>query len=151
MTTPDQLTRTELQDNIRDMIPDNNDFEVSPQDIRRNLLNMSESLAIRGEAPGTGSLNFSDLVGQIADSQIPDAIMRDSEFTAAAIREMLLLTSDEVNGIVTGSVVSGNTLTITRNDGTTVTFTVTGGSGADGVVASGAFSADYTELILDSR
>ena len=93
--------------------------------------------------------SFADLAGMIADSQIPTAIMRDAEFTAAAVRTLLSLTSTEVNDLLTGASISSNVITFTQNDGTTATITLpAGGEGADGVVASGAFNDDQTELVL---
>ena len=105
-----------------------------------------------GIALGSGStdISFSDISGTIADAQIPSAIMRDSEFTAAAVRTLLSLSSTEVNDLLTGASLSGSTLTFTQNDGTTVTITLpaAGESVADGVVESGAFNDDQTELVL---
>ena len=69
-----------------------------------------------------GALSFADISGQIADSQIPASIMRDSEFTAAAVRGLLGLTdASEVNDLFTGATYCrAGTLTFTQNDGTTV-------------------------------
>ena len=91
-----------------------------------------------------------DVGGMIPDAQIPASIMRDSEFTAAAVRGLLGLTSAEVNDLLTGATIFGQVLTLTQNDGTTVPITIptaTPGLG-DGVVQSGAFNADQTELTL---
>ena len=93
---------------------------------------------------------LSALQGQLTDGQIPAAIMRDAEFTAAAVRNLLSLTATEVNDLVTGATISGQTLTLTQNDGSTVPITIPtamAGSG-DGVVQSGAFNSDQTELVL---
>ena len=93
---------------------------------------------------------LSALQGQVTDGQIPAAIMRDAEFTAAAVRNLLGLTAQEVNDLVTGATISGQTLTLPQNDGTNVIITIPtamAGSG-DGVVASGAFNNDQTELVL---
>ena len=65
--------------------------------------------------------------GQIADAQIPSSIMRDMEFSAAAVRGLLGLTEQEVNGLFVGAAVSSSTLTFTMNDGTTLPLTVSGG------------------------
>ena len=94
--------------------------------------------------------SLSALQGQVVDAQIPAGIMRDAELTAAAVRGLLGLTASEVNDLLTGATLSGQILTFTQNDGTTVPIsipTATPGTG-DGVVTSGAFSADQTELIL---
>ena len=93
---------------------------------------------------------LSALQGQVTDGQIPAAIMRDAEFTAAAVRTLLALTSSEVNDLLTGATISGQILTFTQNDGSTVNITIptaTPGAG-DGVVQQGAFNADQTELVL---
>ena len=94
--------------------------------------------------------SFADLSGQVSDAQIPASIMRDAEFTAAAVRGLLGLTEAEVNDLLTGATISGRVITFTQNDGTTATITVPAGTGgmADGVVASGAFSSDATMLTL---
>ena len=87
----------------------------------------------------------------VGESQIPASIMRDAEFSAAAVRGLLGLSSTEVNRLFTGASITGQVITFTRNNGTTVTITIPAGGGtgmADGVVASGAFNADATELIL---
>ena len=49
----------------------------------------------------------------LTDAQIPDSIMRDSEFTAAAIRALLSLSADELNDLLTGATIVGQTLTFT--------------------------------------
>ena len=82
----------------------------------------------------------------IVDAQIPAAIMRDAEFTAATVRTLLGLSATEVDDLLTGASISGQVLTYTQNDGSVVTLTVP--DGADGVVSTGAFSADGTQLIL---
>ena len=95
--------------------------------------------------------SFADLPGMIADAQIPASIMRDAEFTAAAVRGLLNLTADEVTNILVGQPISGQVLTFTLNDGTSASITIpseAGESMADGVVASGAFNDDQTELVL---
>ena len=105
--------------------------------------------------------NLSALQGQVTDSQIPDAIMRDAELTAAAVRNLLGLTSTEVNNLLTGSTLNTITdpndgsisyrLVFTENDGTVTTINLpftTGSAAADGVVASGAFSTDNQTLTL---
>ena len=50
--------------------------------------------------------------------------MRDAEFTAAAVRNLLSLTAQEVNDLVTGATISGQTLTLPQNDGTNVIITI---------------------------
>ena len=99
---------------------------------------------------GAVSLSFSDITGTIADSQIPDAIMRDAEFTATAVRNLLNLTAAEVNDLLTGATIVGQVLTFAQNDGTTVAITIptaTAGTG-DGVVESGAFDSAGNNLTL---
>ena len=89
--------------------------------------------------------------GQIADAQIPDAIMRDAEFTAVAVRGLLNLTAQEVNDLLTGATISGRVITFPQNDGTTATITIPPGGGtADGVVVSlgTGFSSDGQTLTL---
>ena len=112
---------------------------------------------LRPKVPGAFKIAFpedlpalSALEGSVTEAQIPASIMRDSEFTAAAVRGLLNLTPNEVNDLVTGATISGQTLTLTQNDGTTVPITIptaTPGLG-DGVVQSGVFNDDQTELIL---
>ena len=88
----------------------------------------------------------------VTDGQIPDAIMRDAELTAAAIRTLLGLTSAEVDDLFTGATIAGQVLTFTQNDGTTVAITIPtamAGSG-DGVVQSGAISGTDLVLTLDT-
>ena len=93
---------------------------------------------------------ISALQGELASGQIPDAIMLDSEFTASAINTLLGLTALEVSNLFTGATIAGQVITYTKNDGTTVQLTIPAGTAAmaDGVVASGAFSADGTTLTL---
>ena len=55
---------------------------------------------------GAVSLSFADITGEIADSQIPSAIARDSELAA----------------LVDDVALSGTTVTVTYQDGTTSTF-----------------------------
>ena len=96
------------------------------------------------------TLSLTNIDGMISDGQIPSTIMRDAEFTAAAIQTLLSLSSSEVNDLLTGATISGQILTFTQNDGTTVPITIptaTAGSG-DGVVQSGSFNASNTELTL---
>ena len=93
---------------------------------------------------------LSALQGFVTDGQIPAAIMRDAEFTAATVRTLLSLTATEANDVLVGATIAGQILTFTQNDGSTVNITIptaTPGQG-DGVVHSGAFNADQTELIL---
>ena len=87
---------------------------------------------------------------QVPDTEIPDAIMRDAELTLAAVRNLLGLSAQEVNDLLTGGSISGNVLTLTQNDGSTVTLNLpTGGmSVADGVVDGGSISADGMTLTL---
>ena len=85
--------------------------------------------------------------GLILDAQFPDGIMRDTEFNAASVRMMLGLSAQEVTDILTGLVVANGAITITQNDGTSTPFTLPAGT-PDGVIASGAFSADLTELVI---
>ena len=94
--------------------------------------------------------SLSALQGQVSDGQIPAAIMRDAEFTAAAVRNLLSLSSTEVNDLLTGASITNNVLTFTQNDGSTVPIALPAGGGgvADGVVASGAFNSANTELVL---
>ena len=94
--------------------------------------------------------SLSALQGQLVDGQIPSLIMRDAEFTAAAIRNLLNLSAQEVNDLLTGAVINGQTITFTQNDGTNIPLTIPSGTGgmADGVVESGAVNAAGTELIL---
>ena len=87
----------------------------------------------------------------IVDAQIPSAIMRDAEFTAATVRTMLGLTATEVDDLLTGASINGQVVTFPQTDGSQVTITIPSSAStsvADGVVESGAFNAAGTELIL---
>ena len=88
--------------------------------------------------------------GEIADAQIPSGIMRDLEFTANAVRALLGLSATEVNDLFTGATISGQIITYTQNDGTTVAITIPSTSAVmtDGVVDGASFSADGTTLTL---
>ena len=100
---------------------------------------------------GDGATSFSGLTGMIADSQIPDSIMRDSEFTASAVRNLLGLTETEVSNLLVGQPINNRVLTFTLNDGTSASITIPDDSvmaSEDGVVTAGAFSDDNTELEL---
>ena len=97
-------------------------------------------------------LTFGDIGGMIADSQIPASIMRDAEFTAAAVRGLLGLTASEVNDLFTGATIQGQVLTFTQTDGTTVPINIPAaqaGTG-DGVVQSGDISGTNLVLTLDN-
>ena len=95
--------------------------------------------------------SLSALQGQVADTQIPAAIMRDAEFTAAAVRSLLGLTAQEVNDLLTGATISGQVITIVQNDGSTLTLTIPAGGGmSDGVVQSGAIVGTGLVLTLDT-
>ena len=109
------------------------------------LMYITQAVATPGG--GDGASSFSELSGMIADSQIPDSIMRDAEFTAAAVRALLNLTETEVNDLFTGASISGGVLTFTQNDGTTATITVP--PGADGVVTAGALSGTMLTLTVN--
>ena len=90
-----------------------------------------------------------DNTGQIPEALIPASIMRDAEFTATAVRGLLNLTPEEVNDLFTGATISGRTITITQNDGQTLTLTLPEGGGMpDGVLSSGTFSNDGQTLTL---
>ena len=107
-----------------------------------------------GKQTGANPGNVVELddTGHIPDALIPDSIMRDAELTAHAVRNLLGLTPDEVNDLVTGASWNGatRTLTLPQNDGSSIAIVIPGGDGgpADGVVASGRFNEDQTELIL---
>ena len=101
-------------------------------------------------AQKVNDLVLSGIGGQVTDAQIPAGIMRDAEFTAAAVRNLLGLTADELNDLLTGAVIAGQVLTFSQNDGTAVQITIPtamAGSG-DGVVQSGTINATGTELTL---
>ena len=113
-----------------------------------------------GPAPSINAANVDPIIAaysggitglSIVDTQIPAAIMRDSEFSASAVRGLLGLTAAEADDLLTGATINGQVITFPQADGSQVTVTVPAGSStgmADGVVESGAFSADGTELIL---
>ena len=72
------------------------------------LMYITQAVATPGG--GGGASSFSDLSGMIADSQVPDAFTRDTELASLL---------DDIT-------VSGNTLTITLQDGSTETRTIPG-------------------------
>ena len=126
------------------------------------LIEAHRAVATAHQQPGGGGVNearvqelinataLSALQGLITDGQIPGAIMRDAEFTAATVRTLLSLTATEANDVLVGATISGQILSFTQNDGSTVAITIptaTPGTG-DGVVQQGAFNADQTELVL---
>ena len=102
--------------------------------------------------------NLSSLQGQVTDSQIPDAIMRDAELTAAAVRNLLGLTATEVNNLLVGAQLQTQTDpdgTITyrfvyiNNDGSQDTVTLPAGTAVhDGVIADAQFNSTGTEFTI---
>ena len=76
--------------------------------------------------------------GQIPDARIPDSIMRDAEFTKAAVLALLELTEQELDDLFRGATLVGRVLTITQADGSTLTLTFPDEMG-DGVVRTAAF------------
>ena len=76
----------------------------------------------------------------IPDAQLPASIMRDNEFTAAAVRGLLSLTQAELDSLLIGegANITSGVLNIPQNDGTTLSLTLpTGGGGMpDGVINS---------------
>lgn len=82
----------------------------------------------------------------IPDTQLPASIMRDSEFTAAAVRGLLNLTEIEVNNLFVGHQITAGMVTITLNDGSDFTFNTGSGGMADGVIDGASIVG--TELTL---
>ena len=78
------------------------------------LMYITQAVATPGGGGG-GASSFSELIGQIADSQVPAAFTRDTELA----------------GLVDDITISGTTLTITFQDGSTETRTLPSGGGAD--------------------
>ena len=76
----------------------------------------------------------------IPDAQLPASIMRDNEFTAAAVRGLMGLTQAELDSLLIGdgANITSGILNIPQNDGNTLSLTLpTGGGGvADGVINS---------------
>ena len=76
----------------------------------------------------------------IPDAQLPASIMRDAEFTAAAVRGLLSLTQAELDSLLVGegANITSGVLNIPQNDGSTLSLTLpTGGGGMpDGVINS---------------
>ena len=67
--------------------------------------------------------------GEIPDGTVPAAIMRDAEFTAAGVRNLLGLTATEAGNILVGAFIGTNSagerqITLTRNDGTSTILTL---------------------------
>ena len=86
---------------------------------------------------------------QVPDTEIPAGIMRDAELTAEVVRGLLSLTAEEANDLLVGATLVGQTLTLPQADGSSIVLTLPAGSGgADGVVASGAFSGNGETLTL---
>ena len=93
--------------------------------------------------------NLSALQGAVIDAQIPASIMRDAEFTKAAIENLIGLTAAQLNDLFTDATISGRTIMYTQADGTTEQITLPADMDTqDGVVASGAVNAAGTELTL---
>ena len=76
------------------------------------LMYITQAVATPG---GGGASSFADLTGMIADSQVPAAFTRDTELASLV---------DEV-------AVSGSTMTVTYQDGTTADRTLPSGGGSD--------------------
>ena len=92
---------------------------------------------------------LSALAGSVTNDQIPGAIMRDTEFTAATVRTLLGLTATEVAELLTGGSISGRQLTFTQNDGTPITIDLPADADThDGVIAGGAFDTAGNNLTL---
>lgn len=76
--------------------------------------------------------------------------------TVAEIRALLGLTNAELNDLLTGASISGNTLTFTQNDGTTIAITLPTGGGGGGITidqardAAGAILAALTEFTYNA-
>ena len=89
----------------------------------------------------------------VAEAQIPSSIMRDAELTATAVRTLLSLTATEASDLLTGASINGQVVTFTQADGSQSTITIPSGSTgvADGVVSTGAFSADGTSTDFNAR
>ena len=84
--------------------------------------------AVSGSGGGGGASAFSDLSGMIADSQVPSAFTRDTELAS----------------LVDDITISGTTMTVTFQDGTTVDRTLPSSGGASSF-------ADLTGSIADSQ
>lgn len=105
-------------------------------------------------------LTFSDIGGQVGDSQVPGSFTRDAEITKSFLLGIIGITEAQLNDLFVGAVVTGTgagrAITVTQKDGTTIRLAVPdtgdggggGGGGADGHVTAAAFSADGMTLTL---
>ena len=82
----------------------------------------------------------------VGDADIAPEIMRDAEFTAAAVRTLLGLTAAEVNDLFVGASITDHTITVMQNDGTTLNIAVPDDS--DGVVTAAALDGTTNVLTL---
>ena len=94
----------------------------------------------------TDQVNALIAAADIQDSQIPASIMRDAEFTAAAVRTLLGLTATEVTNLFVGASISDHTITVTQNDGSTLNIAVPDDS--DGVVTDATLDGTTNVLTL---
>ena len=142
-------TKTQLEAEIRSKLESAGTPRISAAELRSVFKDFLDSMALEA-----GLKPFARSGGpQVPDTEIPAGIMRDSEFTQAAVLSLLGLTTQELNDLLTGASLSGGVLTFPQNDGTNISITllpraVGGGGTADGVVSSAAFSNDGMTLTL---
>ena len=86
---------------------------------------------------------------EVPENEIAAAIMRDAEFTAAAIRNLIGLTQAEQDELFVGASITNNVITFTQEDGTTVPITLPADMDTqDGVADGGSISADGMTLTI---
>lgn len=118
---------------------------------------IDQNLALKGGKGDKGDMGdtsdvkpFARVGGpQVPDSEIPAEVMRDAEFTAAAVRNLIGLTAAQLNDLLTGATLVNRVLSFPQADGSTVTLTLPADMDTqDGVVAGASIDAQGNELTL---
>ena len=88
---------------------------------------------------------------EVPISAIPDAVMLDSEFTAAAVRVLLGYTAQQLDDAFNNATISDRVITFTQLDGSSATLTLPEDMAegvADGVATGASFNDAGTEITV---